>query len=293
MNFFSALLYYLVVLPISWLPLAITYRLADFLYLIFFYLTGYRKKVVRENMRRSFPDKSETEIRRLMKLFYHHFTDLFVESLRIFSMTEREAMRRMKYINPEIFNRHFEEGRNIIIAGGHYNNWELFAVTVARAMKHRAVGLYKPLSNAFFDKKMQETRSRYGLCLASIKKVRQEFADPSGRPSAIIFAIDQSPHGSSKAHWVKFLQQDTAVLFGTEKYAREFNCPVYYGVIRKIKRGHYELSFILITENPNAHPLGWITEEHTRLLEDDILRAPQYWLWTHRRWKLRSPSGRS
>jgi Kdo2-lipid IVA lauroyltransferase/acyltransferase len=293
MNALSALLYYLVIIPFSWLPLAITYRLADLLYVVFFYITGYRKRVVYDNMKRSFPDKSDREIKALMKQFYHHFTDLFVESLHVFTISEREAMNRMRFTNPGVFNKHFQEGRNIILAGGHYNNWELFAVAVAGALKHSTTALYKPLNNAFFDQKMRETRGKYGLKMFSIRQVKDLFESLSGTPSAIIFATDQSPRNASKAYWTTFLHQDTAVLFGTEKYAVEYGCPVYFGSIQKIRRGFYEVTFTLITENPKETTPGEITEAHTRMLEADIIRAPQYWLWSHRRWKHRKNAGTS
>ena len=287
MYYLTAVLYYLIIKPFSMLPLAVTYRLADLLYVVFFHITGYRKKVVYDNLRRSFPDKTEKEIQLLMKQFYHHFTDLFVESLHLFTISEKEAKERFVFTNPDIFHRHFNEGRNVILAGGHYNNWEMFAVTVAAAMKHKTIALYKPLSSKFFDAKMRETRGKYGLNLVSTKKVKELFTEMIKEPSMIIFAIDQSPRNPNKSHWMKFLHQDTAVLFGTEKYAIEYNCPVYYGRIRKVSRGHYEIDFTIVTENPRDTKIGEITEAHTRLLEADIVREPQYWLWSHRRWKHR------
>lgn len=287
MYFLTAALYYLIIIPFSWLPLAVTYRIADLLYVVFFHITGYRKKVVYDNMKRSFPEKSEAEIQKLMKAFYSHFTDLFVESLHLFSISEREAKERFVFKNPEIFHKHFSEGRNVILAGGHYNNWEMFAVTVAAAMKHKTIALYKPLSSMFFDKKMRETRGKYGLNLVSTKKVKELFTEMIKEPSMVIFATDQSPRNPNKAHWTTFLNQDTAVLFGTEKYAIEYDCPVYYGRILKVSRGHYVIDFKLVTEHPRDTQTGEITEAHTRMLEADILREPQYWLWSHRRWKHR------
>jgi KDO2-lipid IV(A) lauroyltransferase len=241
--------------------------------------------VVYDNPRKSFPEKSEEEIQRLMKLFYHHFADLIVESLQIFSISEQEAKRRMKFTNPEIFDKHFAEGRNVIMAGGHYNNWELFAVAIDGAVKHDTTALYKPLNNKFFDEKMRESRGKYGLNMVSTKRTVEVFTAVKNKPTAIIFGTDQSPSRSGKGYWLKFLGRDTLVLFGTEKYAKEYNCPVYYGSIQKVKRGNYEITFSLITENPLNCVLGEITEKHSSLLEADIRRQPEYWLWTHKRWK--------
>lgn len=265
--------------------MGILYGLSDMLFFVFYYLTGYRKKIVYNNFKNSFPEKSEAEIKRLMKLFYHHFADLIVESLRIFSISEEEAKLRMKYTNPEILDKDFKEGRTIILAGGHYNNWEILAVTIAGVLKHNTIGLYKPLNNKFFDEKMRQTREKYGLNMISTKRTSEVFSAIGGKPAAIIFGADQSPSRSGKGYWMKFLNQDTLVLFGTEKFAKEFNCPVYYGAIKKVKRGYYETTMTLITDNPRNSAVGEITEMHTKMLEEDIRRQPEYWLWTHKRWK--------
>jgi len=279
------LIYYLIILPVSRLPFRVLYVLSDFLFWVFYYVTGYRKKVVFSNLRNSFPDKSEQEIESLGKQFYRHFTDLIVESLSIFSISKREASERMKFVNPEIFDTHFREGRNVIIAGCHLNNWELFAVAVDDALKHATIALYKPLNNHFFDEKMRISRGKYGLRMISIRKASEVFTMFTNEPVAVIFGTDQSPSNPRRGYWTKFLNQDTLVLFGTEKYAQLYNCPVYYGSIHKVKRGFYEVRFALITDNPRACAYGEITQGHTRMLEKDILENPQYWLWTHRRWK--------
>lgn len=285
----NLLLYYLIILPISKLPYGALYGLSDFLFWVFYSLTGYRKKVVFDNLKRSFPEKSDAEIQQLGKLFYRHFADLILESLSIFSISQKEASARMKFTNPEIFDKHFKEGRNVILAGGHFNNWELFAVAVDDALKHATIALYKPLNNLFFDEKMRSSRGKYGLRMISTRKATEVFSTITDQPVAVIFATDQSPSNPRKGYWTKFLNQDTIVLFGTEKYAKEYNCPVYYGSIQKVKRGYYEVTFSLITENPQSCAYGEITEMHCKLLEKDILENPQYWLWSHRRWKHRKP----
>lgn len=291
MNFFNYILYYLVILPVSRLPYSILYGISDFLFFVIYYLTGYRKKVVYGNLQRSFPEKSPAELKQLEKLFFHHLTDLIVESLSFFSISREEASKRMKFTNPEIFERHFKEGRNVILAGGHFNNWELFAVAVDDALSHATIALYKPLNNRFFDEKMRTSRGKFGLKMISTRKAADVFSTITDQPVAVIFATDQSPSNPRKGYWTRFLNQDTIVLFGTEKYAIEYDCPVYYGAITKVKRGFYEVTFSLITESPRTTAYGEITEAHTRLLEADIRKAPQYWLWSHRRWKHRKPEG--
>ncbi len=169
------ILYYLVILPVSLLPYFFLYRISDFLFFLFYYVLGYRKKVIVGNIKRSFPDKSGEEHKRIAKAFYRHFADLIVESLKVFTISKKEVEERMKFLNPELINRYFDEGKSVILAGGHYNNWELFAVAIDQAVKHQSIAIYKPLSNKFFDEKMRATRGKYGLEMISIKEVKPVF----------------------------------------------------------------------------------------------------------------------
>ena len=286
------LLYYLIIIPISSLPFPLLYGLSDSLYILFYYVFGYRKKIILQNIRNSFPEKSEKEHIEIAKKFYKHFCDLVVESLKTFTISEKEALKRVVCNNPEVINKYYDRQQSVIIAGGHYNNWELFAVAVNTLMKHKAVGIYKPLSNKYFDTKMCITRSRYGLTLLSTKKVKPFFDDNIHNLTATIFGTDQSPSNPNSAYWMKFLNQDTGVLFGAEKFAKEYNYPVIYARLNKEKRGYYSLDFFDVTDKPQETVYGEITEKVTQLLEKDIQHIPDYWLWTHRRWKHKRPEGK-
>lgn len=288
-NLPSKLLYYLVILPVSRLSFRAIYRLSDFLFFVLYRLFKYRYKVIKGNINRSFPQMSEAERNKLAESFYRHFCDLIVESLKIFSITHEEVTERMIFKNPEVLNRFFEEGRNVILAGGHFNNWELFAVGIDQALKHQALGIYKPLSNLYFDGVMRESRGKFGLKMISTSLVKKEFERRRGELTAFIFATDQSPGNKRNAYWMRFLNQETGVLFGAEKYALEYNYPVIYGCIRKLSRGHYEVVFEVVHDNPASAPYGLITETHTRMLERDITAQPEFWLWSHRRWKHQRP----
>jgi KDO2-lipid IV(A) lauroyltransferase len=191
----------------------------------------------------------------------------------------------MTLTNPEIVNKYYDRKQSIILAGGHYNNWEWIATSADQQMKHQAIAIYKTLHNKFFDQKMRSSRGKFGLLMISTKKVAETFEQFKNELTATIFAIDQSPGNPEKSYWMKFLNQDTAVLYGTEKYAKELNLPVLFGTIQKVKRGHYTFNFRLVTETPQQTAYGEITETTTRMLEEEIINAPQYWLWTHRRWK--------
>lgn len=286
----NILLYYLVILPISLLPFPVLYFISDGLYVLLYYVFGYRKKIVLTNLRNSFPQKSEEEIKLICKKFYHHFCDLVVESLKTFTISQEQVKKRIVCTNPEVINKYFEQGRSIILAGGHYNNWELFAVAVDDLIKHQSVALYLPLNNTFFDNLMKKTRGRYGLIMISTKKIKDFFQANENNLTALIFGMDQSPGNPAKSYWTTFLNQDTGVLFGPEKYAKLHNQPVVFGHLQKVKRGHYVLSFFDVTDKPLETANGEITEKLIRLIEKDIIAQPEYWLWTHRRWKHKRPA---
>jgi len=288
MRLLNVLFYYGILIPISYLPYPVLYVLSDGLYILLFRIIGYRKAVVIKNIRNSFPEKSEKEQLQIVDAFYKHLCDLIVESIKVFSISENQIHQRMKILNPEYINKYFEQNQSVILAGGHYNNWELFAVAIDAAIKHDAVAIYKPLSNLFFDEKMRYSRGKFGLKMISTKAVRQEFEKTDGL-RVIIFGIDQFPGNHRDSYRTKFLNQDTAMAFGVEKYAKEFNYPVLSGRINKVKRGHYEFEFTDAIETPQATSYGEITNRINLLLENDIILKPQYWLWSHKRWKLPRP----
>jgi KDO2-lipid IV(A) lauroyltransferase len=232
---------------------------------------------------------SSKEQKEICRKFYKHFCDLILESIKTFTISDSQVKKRVVFKNPELMNNYYDKGRSIIIAGGHYNNWELFAVAFDDLIKHHAVGIYKPLNDKFFNDKLLKTRSKYGLQMLSTKKVKHFFEENKNMLSAVIFAIDQSPSNPKSAYWMKFLNQDTGVLFGAEKYAVEYNYVVLYGRINKEKRGYYSFEMFDVSDEPTKTGYGEITRTVTELLEKDILKQPEYWLWSHRRWKHKKP----
>lgn len=289
MKIVNYIIYYCLIIPVSLLPFPLLYGLSDFLFFLFYYVLGYRKKIVTGNIKRSFPEKSEKEQLQIARKFYRHFCDLILESIKTFTISEKEVAKRVVCKNPEAINKYYDQNRSVIIAGGHYNNWEIFAVGVDALIKHKAVGIYKPLSNKFFDEKIRGTRGKYGLYMISTKIVKRVFDEEVNNLISTIFAIDQSPSNSNNCYWMEFLNQETGVLFGVEKYAKEYNFPVVYGRINKEKRGHYSFEFFPVFDNPRETEYGKITEKVTKMLAEDIQAIPEYWLWTHRRWKHKKP----
>ncbi|MEM9857883.1 MAG: lysophospholipid acyltransferase family protein [Bacteroidota bacterium] len=280
----NRILYYGLIIPLSRLPFTILYLLSDLTFLILYYIVGYRKKVIRGNIKRSFPDKVLKELKAIEREFYRHFADLLVESLKTFTISKEESLKRVKIANAQLVNDLYDQGKNITTIGGHNGNWELYATACAMQIKHDVAALYTPLSSPFFDKIMRKSRSRFGLQMVPTTENNQ-LPTQSTRPTMFIFGIDQCPRKSQRAYWMEFLNQETGVQFGAEKFARNHNTAVVFGNIKKLKRGHYVIEYSLICESTTSKPMGWVMEEGTKRLEEMILIQPAYWLWSHKRWK--------
>lgn len=285
----SRILYYLILLPLSKLPLSALYKLSDFMYLVLYRGLGYRTKVVFGNLRNSFPEKSEVEIKAIGDEFYRFFCDQLVETIRLFSMSKEELYERCKMKDIELFHRHFAEGRSVIIAGGHYNNWELVAMGLCAQVPHEGVALYHPLKNQFFNQKLQDSRSRFGLEMVPTRDSRTFFADNKERLIATVFGTDQAPSNPRNAYWTIFLNQETPVFWGSERYAKEYDWPVVFIKVNRVGRGYFTVETLDVSSDPRSTAEGEITETHTRILEKIIREKPDYWLWTHRRWKRTRP----
>lgn len=281
----NKLVYYLLLLPASRLPFFILYGVSNVLYFFIYRIFGYRKTLVRNNLTRSFPDKSEAEIRELESAFYQHLSDLMVEGIKNFTISETASRRRMKIINPELLEPYFNKGQSVILVGGHYNNWELVALAFPIQMKHTPLALYSPLRNEFWNEKVTKSRSKYGLQMLRVDSILHKLRTQKEDKFAVIFGSDQSPKKSQLAHFMTFLNQETGVAYGAERMAREFNMPIISGSNIKVSRGHYKVIYTLISDDHSKFGEGEITAAFTRQLEKDILSAPQYWLWSHRRWK--------
>jgi KDO2-lipid IV(A) lauroyltransferase len=265
------------------------YGISNVIRIVLYHLFGFRVKVIRENLAKSFPHKSSKERMAIEKEFYKHMCDLIVESIKYFTISETEAKKRMGVRNAEIFDELHAKGKSAVIVGGHYGSWELYALTVDAPIPHQTYAIFTPLSQPFFNKKMKNSRSRFGLKMIHYKEVASLFQSKASERIGVIFGSDQSPRDPKKAYWMTFLNQETGVQFGAEKYAVEYNCAAVYGQINKLSRGHYEIEYRLISEDASKEPYGFITETHTKWLEDKIIAEPSYWLWSHKRWKHKKP----
>lgn len=287
------LLYYGLLLPLSWLPLPVLYALGRGFYWLGFRAFGYRRAVVEGNLRRSFPEWPEERVRAEGRAFYRYFCDSLAESIKLFSMSEAESVRRCRVENPEVLAPYAAAGRSVLIVGGHYANWEVAALSFPTQLAPMTVmAIYSPLKNAVMERLTHRNRTRTGLYLVSRRVVKAYFAADPVRPATEIFIADQSPSNAAwyKVHWTQFLNQPTGFVMGPERNAVRHNRPVFYMNLRMTARGHYVSRLMLITDTPRATEPGFITESFARTLETEIRRDPTPWLWSHRRWKRGVPA---
>lgn len=259
------------------------------MYFIFTRIFSYRKSVIIGNIQRSFPDKSELEQQQLVKQFYRHFTDILVEGIKNLSISKNQLKKRMIVRNPELMQALYGEKRNVILVSGHFNNWEWLISAQNLLFNHQSLGIGMPMTNKFWDKKVNQRRERFGMQVINASNYQLKFRTFKKKPFAVLTLGDQSPAHSSKSYWMNFLNQKTAVLFGTEQMANDYNFVVVFFVVHKIKRGFYELELKLITKDAKTLNWGEITEIHTNLLENEIIKNPSQWLWSHKRWKREIP----
>jgi len=285
----SALLYYFVVYPLSLLPLSIIYLFTDFFYLLLVYVFPYRRRVIRKNIFKSFPHASHGNRKKIKKAFYKHLCDLLAESIKNISISERELRKRFKVSDHTLLNKLYADGKNVLLVSGHYNNWEWMISAQNLLLRHQAAGIGMPLSNVFWNKKLNERRARFGMKILNAENVHSFLQETHTKPIATLVLADQAPGNSLKAYWMDFLHQKTAVFFGCELLAHQYNSAVVYFVINKRRRGYYKVDFQLICENPQEMAYGEITEKHTKLLERSINKRPEFWLWSHNRWKRHVP----
>ena len=284
---FSYIIYGLVWL-VGFLPFRVLYLVADGMYYVLYYVVRYRRKVVAENLARSFPEKSLRERKDIERRFYRHLSDFFVEFFKPWHMSAKEIRKRCVFKHAEVLQRYYDQGRPVIGVMGHYGNWEW--MTSYALLLNPAVSfytLYTPLHNRVLDKMMLRIRSRFGAKPIPRNDVLRVILRDlqAKRVFLAAFIGDQTPNVYNLNFWTTFLNQDTPVLLGTEKIATKFNIPVISLTTRKVRRGYYEVEFVNLCENPGDLNPGALTELHTRYLEEQIRQYPEYWLWSHRRWK--------
>ena len=270
---------------ISYLPFPVLYFISDLTYILLYRIFAYRVKVCKANLKNALPDKTEQEIKIIEKQFYSHLCDVIVETIKSFTITSKELNNRMKLLNPEVLAEVYQTNRKMIVVTGHYGNWEWAAITLPFQSNYSAQGVYLAIKNPIINRAMIKSRSRFGIDLLEAGKIYQELENRKSILSITGFIADQSPSKPEKGIWMHFLNQETVVASGTERYAALHEMAVAFGKIKKIKRGHYTLEYELVTENAAIEKAGYVTQKHTQILEKIIQEEPQFWLWSHKRWK--------
>ena len=271
---------------ISILPFPLFYLVSDAIYVLLYRVIGYRKRVVYENLKNSFPEKTHEELKKIEKQFYHYLVDLFLETLKTLTISKEEAIKRCK-LNPKavaLFDELYAQNKSCILVMGHFGNWEWAGNTFSLINKQQLYVIYHPLTNKHFDKLMYDMRTRFGSKLYAMKDTMRGMISNRNEINATAFIADQTP-APENAYWTTFLNQDTPVFWGTEKIAQKLNYPVVYVTINRVKRGYYEVNAEVLVNEPKNTKEGEISELHTRQLEKDIKAQPEIWLWSHRRWK--------
>ena len=289
MQFLIFAITYPIIWLLSLLPMKILYLLSDFLYLIFFYLIGYRKKVVLENLQFAFPKKELDELRTIQKKFFKHFTDIFIESIKAFTISEKTIKKHYKYTNPELINDLYDKGRSIAFMGSHQANWE-WSISIPLVVKITCFGAYTRIGNSYFDKTVKDSRTKFGFIgyktTETIKSISRNFDE--GVQGLYLLLSDQSPQIHKTHYWREFMGVKVPIHTGAEMIAKKFDMAVVNYTVKKVKRGYFEVTFETITEQPNEYKNYEITDKYLAITERNICHQPEYYLWSHKRFKHRN-----
>jgi KDO2-lipid IV(A) lauroyltransferase len=280
-------MYYLIygfLKALSFLPIGVLYLLGDVVYVLMYYVFGYRKKVVLNNLSIAFPEKTEAERIRIMKDFYHNLCDTFMEIIKLFSWSEKQILKRVKG-NMDVINEWAGKSQSIQIVTGHFFNWEFANLGVAAQCKLPFLAVYMPLKNKVMDRILQQLRSRTGTILISAADFKNALNEHLKKQYALILVGDQNPANPRNAYWLHFFSQPAPFAKGPEKGARMKNTAVIYVDYYKVKRGYYEFRAELVTANAKDFEEGALTKLLVSKVETAIRKRPDNYLWSHRRWK--------
>lgn len=288
MQFIIFILVYPFIWLISLLPMRILYIFSDFFYLLFYYVIGYRKKVVLENLKTAFPNTSEKELKVIQKKFFKHFTDIFMESVKAFTISQKTIQKKYTYKNPEVINDVVKKGRNIALVGAHQANWE-WSTSLPLVLDITVFGAYTKLANKYFEKVVKDSRMKFGVVgyktSETIKAMKNNY--DNGIRGLYLLLSDQSPQVHKTHYWSEFFGVKVPIHTGAEMLAKKFDLVVINYVSKKIKRGHYEVEFELITETPKEFENYQITDKYLEITERNIKEQPEFYLWSHKRFKHR------
>tara|TARA_R110002049_G_scaffold24588_18_gene87039 strand:+ start:1474 stop:2364 length:891 start_codon:yes stop_codon:yes gene_type:complete len=288
MQFIVFAISYPLIWVLSKLPMRILYMKSDFFYFLIYHVFGYRKQVVLDNLKLAFPEKPEDELLKIRKKFFKHLMDLMMESVKAFSISEKEILKRYTYINPELVNKYAKEGNSIALVGAHQANWE-WSTSLPKVLDINVYGAYTKLNNKYFEKAVRNSRQKFGVngykTSEMVRGMQQRFSN--NEQGAYILLSDQSPQPHKTYYWREFFNIKVPIHTGAEMLSKRFDLIVINYVTRKVKRGYYETEFQLITDCPKDFENYQITDLYTELTEKNILEQPEFYLWSHKRFKHR------
>ena len=287
MNILTSFIFFFSVLIIALIPFPLLYIISNFLRFVIQKVVKYRRTVVENNLSMCFPELDTKTHNRLVGLSYQNLADNILEGIKDFSMTRKQVLKRHKLLNPELLEPYLKIGKSIIGVTGHYANWEWGSLSASLQIKTNVVAFYKKLNNPIIDGFVRWSRAKFGTILASIRRTAETFEANANITTIYLMAADQRilKKNLEKSYWVNFLGKKTPFLHGPEKYSRLYNLPVFYIDIQRVKRGFYEVKLSLLSDEPRELSEGEITRKYAQKLEEIIIKKPQGWLWSHRRWK--------
>jgi len=284
------LLVYIFVYPVIWLismlPFRILYAISDVVYLMVYYLIGYRKKVVYHNLKLAFPEKSDKEIFEIRKKFYHHFTDVFIELIKSFTVSKEEVYKRYKYTNIDFFDELYKDGKSVILTGPHYANWE-WIMSLDSFVKYKGYAAFTKVENPYLNEKVLKSRVKFGTNLILTSKIIAEIKYNQKNNIQAMYGLlsDQSPQLSKTFYWREFFGVKVPIHTGAEMLAKRYDMNMVYIETKKVKRGYYETSFSLIANETKKHPDYELTDIFIEKVEKQVRAQPEYYFWTHKRFK--------
>ncbi|MGB0480286.1 MAG: lysophospholipid acyltransferase family protein [Flavobacteriaceae bacterium] len=286
------LLAFVLIYPLLWfvsiLPFRLLYAVSDVLYVVLYHIVGYRKQTVQENLKLVFPDKSEAERQLITKRFYHHLCDMILEAIKSMSISVEDMKARFKFTNIELIKEFEKQNKSIVLMCAHYGSWEWIFI-IQTYVKFRGYAVYKRLNNRYFDKLVRGIRARYNSYLVTTKETIPTLIENKKKGVLTMngFVSDQTPKKGKAYHWNTFMGIEVPIHTGAEMLAKKLDMPVIFFSVKRIKRGFYETTFQTLAEQPNEYKNYAITDQFLKHVEQQIIEAPEYYLWTHKRWKHR------
>lgn len=271
----------------SLLPFWFLYIISDVLFVIIYHIVHYRRAVVQQNLANAFPEKTEKERQDIERKYYHYLADLIVETVKMITVSEKQIQKRVVATNAELVHEYFAKGKSIIAVAGHYCNWEMAALNFNFVTDKRFMIVYKPLNNEIFNDFFIRIRSRFGGQPVAMKQTMRKMVEYRKELTVSVLVGDQTPGVNEVNYFTTFLNQPTAVFLGIEKISKTIDAAVVFYDMKRVKRGYYTYTLVPLTENPKQTAEHELTEMHVQYLEGMIRKEPQYWLWSHRRWKFK------